>query len=446
MEHFNIIEKLLSNHGLLHVGENILSLLNANNLGQCRLVCTSWRNFIDNYRPWLILQLSYIHTHEKSYIDYSVKGSPKIKATIQNRFPEWTDFILQSSKTQCISRLKIIVKELWKYFKNESESKNKCPFHTAVAKSKVGFVQMLIDCGIDLEMKSPKGWTSLHMACMYSNIEMVAMLTKNMPTFNAKSRTIAGETIFHMAVENDDPRVLQLMLDTYRFENIKDENGWTILHTAAYCGPKNTLLLLLELLQKIGLNIDERTNKGGTVLHIACKYREIEIVDLVFNVLEKSNSAINFDTPDNWLEKPLHYACQNIDFDTAIQLLARNPERLNDLGRELGRIRWARWHVVHYACYYENLDLLRYVSENLKFDNFNVVDDNEMTPLHVACYFGKFEAAKFLLDKRVDIGKKAYQGLFTAEDLAEIKGHKGIKNLFNPPETDLGLDSIDLGQ
>ena len=39
----------------------------------------------------------------------------------------------------------------------------------------------------------------------------------------------------------------------------------------------------------------------------------------------------------------------------------------------------------------------------------------------------------FLLEKRVDIGKKAL-GHFTAEDLARMRGRKNIKNLFNPPK------------
>ena len=309
------INNVFTNPGLLHVGKNILRFLSVKNLAKYRLVSTSWRNLIDNYKPWLIYLLEYIHGvhgHEKIFTEWSIKGKPKVKETIRKRFPEWNAFIKQSSKTVFLSipELQKFIIQLWKYFNDESESYNRSPFHSAVAKSDVRFVQRLIDFGIDLEMKGPRGWTSMHYACRYGKIKMITFLTKNLPNFDAKVRTKRGETIFHLAVQNKDPQVSKQVLvkfRIFRFENMIDENGWSLVHTAAAWGPSETIRFLFESRHTIGFNIDARTNRGSTILHIACRYRAIEIVDLVFNLLQEVNSGINFDTQDNHNAKPLHY-------------------------------------------------------------------------------------------------------------------------------------------
>ena len=56
----SIMEELLENEGLDFIVKNISSFLDAKSLAQCRLVCQSYRNLIDNDRQWLIFQLEHI--------------------------------------------------------------------------------------------------------------------------------------------------------------------------------------------------------------------------------------------------------------------------------------------------------------------------------------------------------------------------------------------------
>ena len=374
----------------------------------------------------MIFQLEHIHNQEKIFIDPSVKDKPKVKSTIKARFPEWNAFVEEVSRRQNFPILKEIVKDMWIYFKDESMDYYINPLQHAVIKSNIGFVQLLIKSGINLEMRNPSGGTSLHFACSHGNIEMVQLLIKHTPTFDATSKTNHGLTIFHLAVINSDPQVAKLILDTLRFEDIRDELGLTMLHHAVVRGPKETIEFLMESSQKLEINIEERTNDGRTILHIACWKRDIEFVDLVHNALEEINSDIDFDTQTEDLVTPLHAACMNETSDVAIHYLQRFPDKINVSGPY-------ETHVLHYACEYGHVELLKYIFGNPDFDiDFNVKNQYGNTPLNIACFTGQFEAVKLLLEhsneKEIDIYQKNnYQQ--TAEDLARLKGHKDILEL-----------------
>ena len=65
MDPHGFMKELIEKPGLCHLVRNISSFLDVQSLAQCRLVCQSWRDLIDNDQPWLIFQLEHIHTKEK---------------------------------------------------------------------------------------------------------------------------------------------------------------------------------------------------------------------------------------------------------------------------------------------------------------------------------------------------------------------------------------------
>ena len=207
-------------------------------------------------------------------------------------------------------------------------------------------------------MKNPNGYTPLHTAFFHGKIEMVQLLIKHQPTFDASSRTNNdGQTIFHCAVKNSDPQVPKLILDTFRFEDIRcNPHGFTMLHFAVFYGPKETIEFLIEFKDKFGINLDERDNNGRTILHLACGKRDIEIVDLIHNALEKINIDIDFDTLDYNQNTPIHLACMNNTSDVAIRLLQRFPDKINSSDPNGLQI----WHL---ACYFGHLKLLMYIGK-----------------------------------------------------------------------------------
>ena len=207
-----------------------------------------------------------------------------------------------------------------------------------------------------------------------------------------------------------------------------------MLHHAIAHGPKETIRFLLEKHQQIGFSVEERTNKGSTILHIACAYRDIEIIDLICNALVEIKSDINLDTQafDGLL--PINYACKIMfginNLDTAINLLTRYPQKIYDLDNN-------GWSVMHYACKYGHFKVIEYLfglvgNPNHTID-FNIATPTGSTPLQFASSHGWYTIVKFLLEKSKETGldlTKKNNSNKTAQDLARDNGHQYIVDLF----------------
>ena len=427
VDNHSFMKEFIENPGYSQIVRNISSFLDVKSLAQCRLVCQAWKDLIDNDRPWLVFQLEHIHDQQKTFVTiHATEDNRSVKTTIRERFPEWYIFIQQISRKQSIPRLKEIVRQMWIYL-GRIFVFNQTPLHYAIVSSDTEFVQLLVDCGIDLTMTDPDQWTPMYYACYCGQLAIVQLLLKHQPTFKTNSR---GQTIFHLAAYNEYPQVLKLILDTFRFEDVRDNDGWTMIHQSVAVGPKETIQFLLESRQKIGFNLEARTKEGDTILHIACLKRDIEIVDLVFKALEDINSDIGFETRNYHQHTPLHYACRNQKSrlyctkpEVAIQLLERFPQKICILGQNDA-------HILHYACELGHLELIKYITLTSDFEvDFNVVADGGCTPLHLACWHGRYEIVKFLFQnydvKGIDVTLKNNFGQ-TAEDLARQNGHQDI--------------------
>ena len=320
---------------------------------------------------------------------------------------------------------------MWIYLKLEAIDYYRNPLHYFVIESSEVMLQLLIDCGIDLSMTDPKGYTPMHYACFRGSLKIVELLVRHSSTSVTTSEANKMWTIFHMAATNPDPRVLELILDLFRYEDEGDNDDWPthlpILHySLAYNGPKATIQFMLESHQSIGINLEQRTNDhfGSTILHIAC-FRGFDIVELVANALKDIKSDIDFDTQDLNGITPIHYSC-SCSSDVVIQILTRYPHLINDdhYGRSM----------LHCACKHGNMNLIKFIFGNSSFDiDYNAVDEDGNTPLHLACIEGQFEVVKYLLEeaneKGIDIAKKNMMGQ-TAEDLARNNGYTNVLALF----------------
>lgn len=78
-----------------------------------------------------------------------------------------------------------------------------------------------------------------------------------------------GETVFHLAAQLDDGKILAYLISKATNINVSDKNGETPLHRATKAGSKKAIKLLLEY----GANIDSTTLQGETPLMFICKYQ-----------------------------------------------------------------------------------------------------------------------------------------------------------------------------
>ena len=463
----SIMEEMLATTGLQHIIKHISGFLDAKSLASCRLVSQSWRDMIDNHRLWLIFQLEYIHGQKKRFIrryedvDFTFRDECRIglfhkleletefdsnsqlkPTTIRKLFPKWSDFAKEiPTRMKSIGRLKEFTRQMWIYFKDQDVDYVINPLAYAVKKSNAEFVKLLINAGIDLFMRLPNEATIIHIACRFGNVEMVELILENAIKSDATLEASYGWTIFHYLAFNEDHKVVKLILDTFRYKHkvVFTEDGihFTMIQLAVAFGSKETIEFLLQSQQMIEFNIEERGGENSkTILHTACKKRDIEIVDLVIDSLEKIGSDINLDTLFPFSCTAFHDACMNKTSDVAIQLLKRFPQKIHSLGTK-------DKHVLHYACMGQNLPLLEYIFGNSEFDiDFNVVDSLGMTPLHLACsnIFVVKLFMKHAKEKGIDITKKDKWGRTARRVFLQFhnyaQGYGDILELFDQCATD----------
>ena len=402
-----IMEEFLENQGLCHIVRNISGFLDAQSMANCRLVCHSWKDLIDNERPWWNFQLYHISSNKKKCLFNGNDNKVEWKSYYIKIFPEVKAVTEEFSKRQSIPKLQEFVKEMWIYFRDDNAIMG--PLGYAIYQSNVKFVQLLIDGGIDLATMISH-YPMFH-ACRFGNLEIVQLLIKYFPSFDPTSRTEHGCTIFHMSALNQDVRVLKLILDSFRFEDSRETlHAMKMIHYAVLFGQKETIEFLLESKQKIGLNLEDRDGQGSTVLHMACANRDVEIVDLIFQELVKINSDIDLNSQNDYGYTPLHFACERRQLEIVKVLLENSKEREIDIDFNL--VDGYGKNPLHIACMTRQLEIVKLLLDYSKDSNinFNVADDDGNTPLHIACKIGKLKIVKLLLDnskeREIDIFKK----------------------------------------
>ena len=122
---------------------------------------------------------------------------------------------------------------------------------------------------INIHHFDQNGRNCLHYASYFNQIEAMEMIL--------------------LSRSNDD---LQLLCRT------RDRSGFTPLHVASLRGNNN----LIELLVRMGSEIDQKSNDGSTALHLAVRNGHWKVVDLLLNL----GSSSLFDELDR---SPFHYAC-----------------------------------------------------------------------------------------------------------------------------------------
>ena len=416
MASHSFMEQFLASPGLCHIVKNISRNFGVKDLAKCRLVSQAWKDIVDNDRNWLIFQLEHMNNKKrrvngvKSTISRRCPGWQKVveEFTTNQSLPKLKEFVrhmwtyfnkekalfnpfhdaIKESNIEFVNLLedcsidlnfkgeengttpmylacrhgnlelvKLIITLFPTYeanLKTYGELGAFTIFHLAAQNSDSQVLMLLFDTFKFEDIEDEDGWTMFHHAVECGSLETLQFLIASQQKigFNAEETTRYSETIFHLAAHNQDPQVLKTILNTFLFEDKKDLDGWTMIHHAVQMGSNETLQFLLDLQQELGFNLEERTDGGRTILHIACWCRDFEIVDLVIEALTKAGSDIDLGTQDDEFKyTPLQFASQNSRCsNVAIKLLEKFPQRIYDLGN-YGQ------HILHFACKDGNLEV-----------------------------------------------------------------------------------------
>ena len=334
------------------------------------------------------------------------------------------------------------------------------PLHIAASNGDIQTVQLLVDCGADVNALNEDGQTPLHTAAgrWIDCPELCSILLKhnakidavdkdgNQPLHLACKRRHAatvnlllshgadvtalnkqqqrplhlanksilnsfqvhsGDHALHIAARNGDIQAVQLLVDCGADVNALNGCGQTPLHTAA--GGEKDCPELCSILLKHNAKIDAVDKDGNQPLHLACKRRHAATRNLLLS------HGADVTALNKQQQRPLHLANKSIlnsfqvhSGDHALHIAARNGDiqavqLLVDCGADVNALNGCGQTPLHTAAGGEK-DCPELCSILLKHNaKIDAVDKDGNQPLHVACEAALTSTVQHLLDCNADV-------------------------------------------
>ena len=204
----------------------------------------------------------------------------------------------------------------------------------------------------------------------------------------------------------------------YKVWQVKDENGYTILHKSVFNNDYEiTSTIIEEVKKRLGMNkeslpkfINEKTNDGLTALHYAAYKGNIKLLQLLIN------NGASVDDVTNLGKNVMHMAAEGNQPSMMIYLISKehqSPTSVDENGST----------PLHWACYSGAEEAVNFLL-NLGAD-INAQDKEKLTPLHLAVIGDKDKIVLKLLQKNADKNLMNYKKELPI-DLARKKNKKKI--------------------
>ncbi len=238
-----------------------------------------------------------------------------------------------------------------------------------------------------------------------------------MPTAPARTQDEANtEQVLRDAVANGNLDLVKSLISEGANINEKDEEGRTLLHTAAYFGRRNATKFLLEK----GADVDAKDESGQTPLHLAVDYSSVPHVPKL--LLDREAEVNARDKVNN---TPLHLAVNGWNEDESLL------ELLFHKGADIHARNNDGQTPLHVAAHWAKEEKRNEIAVNFLLNNgakIKAKDKNGYTPLLTAARNGRDKIVQLLLAKGSDIDERSDDGL-EAIHLAARYGHKNVVEL-----------------
>ena len=138
------------------------------------------------------------------------------------------------------------------------------PLGAALYRKHFEVAELLHEHGADVNVRSPKGWTLLHVVSRGGLVDTARWLLNHGADANAMDD---GWTSLHLATFNKHLEIVRMLLEHNADILAQNNRGEVALHLAAcYCQP-NSQINVLQLLLDHGADVNARNNEGSTPLH-----------------------------------------------------------------------------------------------------------------------------------------------------------------------------------
>jgi len=221
----------------------------------------------------------------------------------------------------------------------------------------------------DVDKKTPSGMTPFHVAASRGHVRLMEYLLEKGAKKDAVIR--GGVTALHCAAESGKAAAVEFLLGQHKLDvNAKRADGSAALHTAALKGDVATIQLLLRL----GAEIDAKTNDKSSVLHYAA-------------------AAASSSSSSTAAAKAV------------VKFLLEEKKMKVDEAKEGGET------VVHLAARAGDVDFLEFLVSKDVGANVRALKEDASTALHVACEIPKAtEMAQYLVKKGIEVNAKRKDG------------------------------------
>ncbi|KAL4640109.1 ankyrin-3 isoform X2 [Arapaima gigas] len=255
---------------------------------------------------------------------------------------------------------------------------------------------------------------ALHIAARKDDTKAAALLLQNDHNADVESKVCfcfdspppqSGFTPLHIAAHYGNINVATLLLNRGAAVDFKARNDITPLHVASKRGNGNMVKLLLDR----GAKIDAKTKDGLTPLHCGARSGHEQVVEMLLDrgapILSKTKNGLS----------PLHMATQG-DHLNCVQLLLHHDVPVDDVTNDYLTALHVAAHCGHYKVAKVIMD---------KKANPNAKALNGFTPLHIACKKNRIKVMELLLKHGASIQAVTESGL-TPIHVAAFMGHENI--------------------
>lgn len=270
--------------------------------------------------------------------------------------------------------------------------------HTA-CQLRIEIVHFLVEMGADIEVNDIERNTPLFYACLAGKIDIVKFLIDsgaNINHINTKKQNIA-----HIACCYNQVRMIEYLVENEININwnLQEFNNEQPIHYACRYCDFSTIKKIID----IGIDLEGVNTGGNKPLHIACRRKYPELVkylldmgvDIYSENLDKQIPVFVLCVTNFYLKKYFTYDnfnnfnIQDVYPDNSMLDLLKcfidhgfNPEFKNSLRQKL----------VHYACQYSNLIIVKYLIDNqLDLESKDVWNYN---PVYYAMFSNNYEIFK----------------------------------------------------
>lgn len=148
--------------------------------------------------------------------------------------------------------------------------------HGAAEAGQVGTINILLNHGVDIDMRDQRGRTALHCATISGHRNAIEKLLKRGAEVNAVCKK-NYTTLCHAIVWEKPLEIVQLLLENRASVHLRSDHDVTPLHHAVQTRAPDTVSLLLQY----NADVNATDNHGARPIHLAVEINHTETLELL---------------------------------------------------------------------------------------------------------------------------------------------------------------------